>query len=425
MADTHHPSDVERLREQARQRDAADPLRHLRSRFDLPDGLVYLDGNSLGALPHGVADALQDAVRRQWGSDLIGSWTSADWWGAPGRVGDRIAPLVGAAPGTVVVTDSTSVDLFKLVVGGARLAAADPHRTVLLVDEATFPTDRYLVDEAARLLGMTVRAARVDDPAALRGPDGTPDVAVAVLCHVDFRTGELFDLPAVTRQVQQTGALVLWDLCHSAGAVDVRLADAGVDLAVGCGYKFLNGGPGAPAFVYVAPRWQADFDQPLPGWHAHAEPFAMAARFTPAAGIDRLRTGTPPVLSVLALEAALAAFDDVDLGAVRRRSVELTGTLIAAVDALLGDRVEVVSPRDDARRGSQVSLRHPQAYAVVQAMIARGVVGDFRTPDVIRLGVAPLYVDRVDVVRAVEVLRAVLDSGEHRAPEFSRRATVT
>lgn len=400
--------------------DAVDPLGHLREQFLLPEGQVYLDGNSLGALPRAVPDAVQDVVTRQWGADLIGSWTSAGWWEAPGRVGDRIAPIVGAAAGTVVVTDSTSVNLYKLVVVAARMQAADPARTVLVVDDATFPTDRYIVDEAARLLGMTVRPAAPDDISAL---DAT--VAAAVFCHVDFRTGVLYDLPDVTAAAHAVGVLVIWDLCHSAGAVPVDLSGADVDLAVGCSYKYLNGGPGAPAWAYVAPRLQAAVDSPLPGWHSHAQPFGMTQHFAPVDGIDRLRAGTPPLISMLALEAALTPFDGLDMAAVRERSLALTGLMMQFVDDRLADHLEIVTPRDPARRGSQVSLRHPEAFAVVQALIARGVVGDFRAPDIIRLGFSPLYTSREDVIVAGEHLEQVLRSGEFRDPRFSTRYTVT
>lgn len=393
-----------------------------RARFRLPDGLVYLDGNSLGALPVGVEEAVADAVRRQWGQDLVGSWTTAGWWEAPLRIGGTIGRLVGAEPGSVVVTDSTSVDLFKLIVAAIRLCRArpGPPRDVIVVDEATFPTDRYIVDEAARLLGLQVRPAAPDDGAAL-----DESVALAVFCHVDFRTGVLYDLPAITAAVHGVGALALWDVCHSAGALPVDLADAEVDLAVGCSYKYLNGGPGAPAWAYVAPRWQPEIDSPLPGWNSHRDPFAMQQRFEPVDGIGRLRTGTPPMLSMVALEAALRAFDGVEIDQVRARSLELTSLLIELVDSVPGCDVEVVTPREPARRGSQVSLRHPDAFPIVQALIARGVVGDFRAPDVIRLGVAPLYIGRADVERAVQQLAEVISTGEFRRPEFAVRATVT
>ena len=408
---------VSDLRTRADALDAADPLTGLRAQFLLPDGVIYLDGNSLGALPVAVPAAVADVVTRQWGTDLIGSWTSNGWWEAPGRVGDRVGELVGAAPGQLVVTDSTSVNLFKAVVAAAGLR---PGRTTMVVDDATFPTDRYIVDAVATLLGLRVRPARPDDASGL-----DPDVAVAVYCHVDFRTGELYDLPQITAAVHAAGALVVWDLCHSAGVHPIGLDEHGVDLAVGCSYKYLNGGPGAPAWVYVAQRLQPAIEQPLAGWHGHADPFGMDQHFSPAGGIDRMRTGTPPLLSLLALEAGLGPFVGIDMAAVRRRSQSLTGLLIDAVDALVGDRVQLATPRAPDRRGSQVAFRHPHAFPVVKALIARRVIGDFRDPDIIRLGLAPLYVSHADVVAAAAHLAAVLDGEEWREARFAVRATVT
>lgn len=389
-------------------------------RFVLPDDLVYLDGNSLGALPTSVPRALDDVVNRQWGQRLIRSWNEADWWGAPERVGDLVGRLVGAAPGQVVVGDSTSVNLFKVFVAAARMR---PERRVVLTDPDSFPTDLYVLDSAADLAGFTVERvapAKVGSRLAQVGPD----VALVSYSSVDYRTGELWDLAGITRDAHQVGALSCWDLCHSAGVVDVRLDADGADFAVGCGYKYLNGGPGAPAFVYVRRPLQDSFDSPLTGWHGHARPFAMEAAYEPAAGIARARVGTGPVLSLLALEAALEAFDGLDIDAVRARSLSLTRFFVEALDALgLGDRV--VTPREDARRGSQVAVRHAEAYAVVQALMARGVVGDFREPDLVRLGFAPLYLSHVDAVRAALALAEVVDGEEYARDEYRARATVT
>jgi kynureninase len=392
----------------------------VRGRFELPEGVIYLDGNSLGALPRAVAPALARVVEHQWGDRLIRSWNEADWWNAPLRVGDRVGVLVGAAPGQVAVTDSTSVNLFKVIVGAARLR---PGRSVMLTDPDSFPTDLYMAESAARLAGLEVRrVSPAEAPAAIR--ELGDELALTAYSHVDYRTGERWDLPRLTAAAHDVGALACWDLCHSAGAMAVDLDAAGADFAVGCGYKYLNGGPGAPAFVYVAQRHQADFDQPLPGWTGHARPFAMSGDYEPAPGIARLRSGTPPLLSMLALEAALDAFDGVTPEQLRRESLSLTTLFIEAVDALdVG--LEVVTPREPDRRGSQVSLRHPDAYAIVQALIARGVIGDFREPDIIRLGFAPLYVSHVEAVEAVRHLGEVLDSGEYRRPEFSERSAVT
>jgi kynureninase len=399
--------------------DAAVALPHTRSLFALPDGLVYLDGNSLGALPRAVVPAMADAVERQWGRRLIRSWNEADWWGAPERVGDRIGALVGAAPGQVVVADSTSVNLFKVYVAAARLR---PGRPVVLTDPDAFPTDNYVLAGAAELLGLEVLAV---SPAA--AADAVAEVgdrlALVSYSQVDYRTGELWDLAALTAAAHDVGALSCWDLCHSAGAMPVALDDCLADFAVGCGYKYLSGGPGAPAYLYVAQRHLGDFANPLTGWHGHAQPFGGEERFEPAPGISRGRVGTAPMLSVLALEAALTVFDGLDLADVRSRSLSLTRFFLDCL-ARLDLRLPLATPADDARRGSQVSLRHPDAYAVVQALIGRGVIGDFRAPDLIRLGFGPLYLSHRDVATAAGALHEVLSTREYERPEFGLRAAV-
>ncbi|MFE7898176.1 kynureninase [Streptomyces sp. NPDC057424] len=418
----HGTSALEDLRGQASALDAADPLAAHRERFVLPDGVVYLDGNSLGALPAAVPEALADAAHRQWGQGLIGSWNEHGWWRAPLRVGDTIGHLLGAAPGQTVTGDSTSVHLFNSLTAAARLR---PARRLLLTDPGHFPTDMYIADSVARLLDLEVLRVAVDDLPRCLAARGH-EVAVAGYSPVDYRTGELHDMAAVTRAVQEAGALMLWDLCHAAGALPVRLDDLGVDLAVGCGYKFLSGGPGAPAFLYVARRHQDAFDQPLTGWNGHADPFALSGAYIPARGVERARIGTPPILSLLALEAALTAFEGVGMEQVRAKSLSLTGFFMDCADTLLdGLGFTVVTPRQAHRRGSQVALRHAEAYPLVRALAARGVIGDMRAPDLLRFGVNALYVSHHDVLTAVRQLREALIREEHRDPRHRQRAAVT
>ncbi|MFJ9821561.1 kynureninase [Streptomyces sp. NPDC101151] len=382
--------------------DAADELAPLRSRFVLDD-VVYLDGNSLGALPANVPGRVEDVVRRQWGELRIRSWDESGWWTAPERIGDRIAPLVGAAPGQIVVGDSTSVNVFKALVAAIRMA--DEHRDELLVDATTFPTDGYIAESAARLTGRTLRAVTpAQVPAAL-----SDRTAAVLLNHVDYRTGRLHDLPSLTAAIHASGALAVWDLCHSAGALPVGLDEHGVDLAVGCTYKYLNGGPGAPAYLYVRSTLQDRFDSPLPGWNSHAEPFGMSPSYAPAPGALRGRVGTPDILSMLALEAALEVWDGVSVGAVRSKSLALTDFFLECVAAYTEPgRVESVTPGPHEQRGSQIALRCADAGTVMKRLIDRGVVGDFRHPDVLRFGFTPLYVGFADTERAARVLGEVL-----------------
>ncbi|MFE0450853.1 kynureninase [Streptomyces sp. NPDC058914] len=385
----------------ARELDAGDHLSSKRAEFVL-DEVVYLDGNSLGALPSAVPARVADVVGRQWGELRIRSWEESGWWTAPERIGDRIAPLVGAGAGQVVVGDSTSVNVFKALVGAVRLAGDG--RDEILVDATTFPTDGYIAESAARLTGRTLRAVTpAEVPAAL-----SDRTAAVLLNHVDYRTGRLHDLPGLTAAVHAAGAIAVWDLCHSAGALPVGLDEHGVDLAVGCTYKYLNGGPGSPAYLYVRRDLQNRFDSPLPGWNSHAEPFGMRSEYEPAPGALRGRVGTPDILSMLALEAALDVWEGVSIEAVRAKSLALTDFFLECVGEYVpAGRVESLTPLTHAERGSQVALRCDDAGDVMKSLIARGVVGDFRHPDVLRFGFTPLYVGFADVERAARVLGEV------------------
>ena len=401
--------------ERARQLDAADVLAPLRERFVLPQDRVYLDGNSLGAMPRAVGEEVQRLLEREWATDLIASWNTHDWIHLPRHVGERIATLVGAAPGQVLCVDSISVNLFKLL---AAALALRPRRRVILLAEGDFPTDGYIAQGLAALLGeqrCTIRRL----PLAQLEAGLDDDVAVMLLTEVNYRTGERYDMAALTRAARAVDALVLWDLAHSAGAMPVHLDDCSVDMAVGCGYKFLNGGPGAPGFAYVARRHQNALVQPISGWLGHRAPFDFTSEYRPAKGILRLQAGTPPVISMVALRAALSVFGDVKSLALGDFFIDITETLRDEWG------LDCVTPRDHERRGSQISLRHDEAWGMSQALIERGVIVDFRAPDILRLGFAPLYNRFVDLGRAAATLRAVLASGAHRDPRFSERPVVT
>jgi kynureninase len=400
-------------------RDAVDPLAAARSRFQLPQGVVYLDGNSLGAMPRAVPARMRQAIEEEWATGLIRSWNDADWYPAPQRVGARIARLVGAESDEVIVADSTSINLFKLLVAALRMR---PGRTLMLGEQGNFPTDAYVAQGVAELTGARFLAVPPEE--VMNALD--EHVAVVALTHVNYKSGQAYDMAAITRRAHAVGALVIWDLAHTAGAMPCALDACEVDFAVGCGYKYLNGGPGAPSFAYVARRHQAALRQPLTGWHGHARPFEFTAVYEPAPGIDRMLVGTAPQLGLIALEAALTAFDGVDLHALRDKSVALTELFIALVDQeLAGHGFGLATPRDAALRGSQVSLTHPQGYAIVQALIARGVIGDFRAPDILRFGFAPLYLSHGDVWHAVATLKRVMEEGVWRQPEFMARKAVT
>ncbi len=401
-------------------RDAADTLAVLRDRFHVPEDVIYLDGNSLGALPRTVAPRVADAVRREWGESLIRGWNAHGWIDLPDRVGDRIARLVGAAPGSVVACDSTSVNLYKLLAAALRLR---PGRGVILSDEGNFPTDLYMAEGLVELVGRgalrTVPRAQVADAI-------DADTAVVMLTEVDYRTGHRLPMADVTARAHAAGAVMLWDLAHSAGAFPVDLAGSGAEFAVGCGYKYLNGGPGAPAFLYVRPNLADTVRPALAGWLGHDAPFAFEPGYRPAPGVGRLRVGTPPVLAMVALDAALDVWEGVDLAAVWAKSQALADLFVQEVERLApAGALTLASPRDGATRGSQISFRCAEGYAVMQALIAEGVIGDFRAPDLIRFGFAPLYLRFADVARAAAVLADILASGRWDRPEHHARARVT
>jgi len=400
--------------------DAADELAYLREEFALPQGIVYLDGNSLGALPRAAVGRLRDVVEREWGVGLIRSWNRHGWIDLSARVAALLAPLVGAAADELAVADSTSVNLFKLLAGALRLR---PGRKLILSEEENFPTDLYVAQGLSALLdGVSHRLV----PRAGLAQALDESVAVLMLTHVDFRTGALHDMAQWTRAAHRAGALALWDLSHSAGALPVDLAGCEADLAVGCGYKYLNGGPGAPAFAFVARRHLGVFETPLAGWMGHAEPFAFDPRYRPAAGIARLLCGTPPVLSLAALECGVETISRAGVARLRRKSMILTDLFVRLVEQECpGAGLALASPREAERRGSQVALRHAEGYAIVQALGARGVIADFRTPDVLRFGFAPAYLRFCDVWDAVVALRAVMERREWERPEHAERAKVT
>ena len=420
-------------REDALALDAADPLAPLRDLFEVPDGLIYLDGNSLGTLPRAAAARAQQVVAEEWGRGLISSWNSAGWIDLPRRVGDKIARLVGAGPGELVVTDSTSVNLYKVLSAAVALQRTSTRR-VIVSERSNFPTDLYIAQSVVR--EHDCELLLLEDPA---DPDELARqlderTAVLMLTQVNYRTGRLLDMAALTDAAHAAGALTVWDLCHSAGAVPVDLTASGADFAVGCGYKFLNGGPGAPAYVWVHPRHADRFSQPLSGWMGHAEPFAFTTDYRPAPGIARYLSGTPSVLATAVLECGvdtvLAAEAYGGMPALRQKSLALTRLFADLVEQRVGG-FGIESPREDALRGSQVCLsRLEGGYAIVQALIARGVVGDFRAgdagaPDILRFGVTPLYTRFVDVWDAVEQLRQVMASEEWREERFHERQAVT
>lgn len=407
-------------REHFEERDRLDSLAHLRSCFTLDATEIYLDGNSLGPVSSKVMSRIRDVVEREWASGLVRSWGAAGWMDRPTTVGDRLAGLIGAERGEVVVADSLTILLAKLIGGALDLR---PNRHVVLTDEANFHSDIYIARAMAQRAGRpvevrTINRNELDDYL-------NEDVALVMLTHVDFRTGEALDLADITASVHRAGALMLWDFAHTTGAVPVDVTSANVDFAAGCGYKYLNGGPGSPAYAYVRRSWQGILENPLPGWLGHARPFDFELEYDSAPGVQSLVTSSPSIVALAALEGALDLFDETSMSEIRAKSLALTDLFIELVESRLPGEFEIVTPRDHARRGSQVALRHPEGYGIVQALIARGVIGDFRDPDICRFGFAPLYVRFVDVYDAVERLVLVMERCEFTNPKFAVRKSVT
>ena len=404
--------------EEAQQLDAYDPLAFARHRFRLPEGVIYLDGNSLGALPAAAPAGLAETTERQWGEDLIASWNKHGWIDWPARIAAKLAPIVGARSDELLIADSTSVSLFKLL---AAAMQARPERKRILTQQANFPTDLYVAQGLADMLCAELKSVSAEQ--VLGSIDS--DTAVVTLTHVDYRSASIHDMRAINDASHAAGALVVWDLSHSAGAIELDLADSGCDLAVGCGYKYLNGGPGSPAFIYVAERLQRDLENPLRGWMGHAQPFAFMDEYRPSDGILRFLTGTPSILAMAAFEAGIDTFDRISMSDVAAKSRKLSQLFVEEVEARCGDELRLASPRDPGQRGSHVVFAHPEGYAVMQALISRGVIGDFRAPDLMRFGFAPLYNSYSEIFRAAEVLADILASREWDQPRYKQRAKVT
>ncbi len=401
------------------QLDAADPLAHFRALFRLRDGLIYLDGNSLGPMPLATAARMTATVEQEWGEGLITSWNAADWVRAPRRIGAKIAKLIGAESDEVIAADSTSINIFKALTAALSLR---PERRVILSEQTNFPTDIYMMQGLARFAGIEAVTVAPDDVVARL----SDDVAVLLLTQVHYKSGLVRDMAQVTTRAQAAGALVVWDLSHSAGALPVDLNGAGADFAVGCGYKYLNGGPGAPAFLFAARRHHVAAQPVLTGWFGHANPFAFAEDYEPAEGIARFLCGTPPILGLAALEEGVDLSLGADMTKIRAKSLALTDLYIALMEPLCAEYgFRLVSPRDPSRRGSQVSYAHPNGYEICQALIARGVIGDFRAPDILRVGFAPLYIRHVDVAEAVARLADICAARAWDRPEYRVRGAVT
>ncbi|MBA3670005.1 MAG: kynureninase [Sphingomonas sp.] len=389
-----------------------------RERFSIPQGVIYLDGNSLGAMPQATPERLRALMREEWRTDLIASWNKHGWIDLPMTVAAKLAPILGAKANELLVTDSTSVALFKLLSSAVR---ARPGRTTILTQRRNFPTDLYVAQGLADMLGLTLKAVAADEVAEAIDDS----VAVVTLTHVDYRSGAVHDMAAINQVARAASALTCWDLSHSAGALALDLNGANCDLAVGCGYKYLNGGPGAPATIFVAEALQDQLSPSLQGWMGHSDPFAFVDDYAPAPGIARFLTGTPSILALAALECGIATFDGITMAQIEARSRDLTQRFIETVEDLCGELVTLASPRDPAQRGSHVSFTHADGYAVMQALIERQVIGDFRAPDLLRFGFAPLYNDEDEVIRAAHILGDIIRTGEWDSPRFHERGRVT
>ncbi len=408
------------LRDDCAALDEADEISDLRAEFRLNSGEIYLDGNSLGPVTHAASRRVNEVINVEWAKGLVRSWNAAGWMAEPTTLGDRLAPLIGAQPGEVLVADTLTFFLAKLI-GGALDLRADRH--VVLTDVANFHSDIYIVEAMARRAGRPMVVKAIDRSALEK--ELSDDVALVMLTHVDFRTGEMLDMKGITKQVHDAGALMLWDFAHSAGAVELDVTGCDVDFAAGCGYKYLNGGPGAPAFLYVRERWQGVLENPLPGWLGHARPFNFELTYEPAQGMQAFVTSSPSVIALAALGGALEVWEHATMAQVRAKSLALTDMFITLVEDRLPGVFEVVTPREHHKRGSQVALRHAEGYGIIQALIERGVIGDFRDPDICRFGFAPLYLRYVDVYDAVERIVEVMTSEMYRDERFSQRKPVT
>lgn len=411
--------------EQCQQWDAEDELANLKSQFDLPQGVIYLDGNSLGAKPIKAMDCAQQVINQQWGTDLINSWNKAGWWDLPVRLGNKIGQLVGARENETVVTDTTSMNLFKVLATAIGIQQQHPTRKTIIAERDSFPTDLYMIEGFMALINQGYKLQLIDQPEDL--PQYLDEqTAVVVLSHVNYRTGYLHDMATVNQQAHAQGALIIWDLCHSIGAVPIDLNGSNSDFAIGCTYKYLNGGPGSPAMLWVHSRYQTAFNQPLSGWWGHAKPFAMDVSYTPADNVRRYLCGTQPIVSMSLVECGVDIFLQTDMQALRQKSLRLTDVLIQLLEQeCAGYDLTLITPREHLHRGSHISVRHPHGYAIVQALIARGVIGDYREPEVIRLGVTPLYLSFCDIWQAVKHLKQVLVSQEWAQPQFQTRQQVT